>query len=118
MFTHTPPCSSALVKTYSLCSELGLDIDNTSSTLGWAFELYQRGIITKTDTDGYELEWGRHDVLMEFLRKVAFREGLGDTLAEGCMRASQILGRGSDKYAIHIKGQDLKEPLHCLSSLF
>jgi aldehyde:ferredoxin oxidoreductase len=101
----------AIIRAYSVCSQLGLDIDSTSSALGWAFELYQRGIINKGDTDGYALEWGRYDILLEFLRRIAFREGFGDILAEGCMRASQIMGRGSEKYAIQVKGQDLKEPL-------
>jgi aldehyde:ferredoxin oxidoreductase len=101
----------AILKLHSLCSEYGLDQDNASGVIGWAFECYQRGIITDADTDGLMLEWGDHRAVAELLRKVAYREGIGDLLAEGSKRASEIVGGGSQEFAIHVKGQDSIESM-------
>ena len=101
----------AIIGLHSLCSEYGLDQDNASGAIGWAFECYQRGIITDADTDGLRLDWGDHRAVAELLRKVAYREGLGGLLAEGAKRAAEAIGRGSDKFAIHVKGQDSIESM-------
>jgi aldehyde:ferredoxin oxidoreductase len=102
---------TAIIKAHELCSRLGLDIDNVSCVLAWAFECYQRGIIGKEDTEGLELNWGNSDAALRLLEKIARREGIGDLLAEGSLRASRILGRGSEGFAIHVKGQDNMDPL-------
>jgi len=101
----------AVIKLHSLCSEFGLDQDNASGAIAWAFECYQRGIVTQGDTDGLKLEWGDYEVVAELLKKIAYREGIGNLLAEGSKRASEIIGKGSEKFAIHIKGQDSIEAL-------
>ena len=101
----------AIIRAHYLCNEYGLDQDNAAGSIAWAFECYQRGILTKQDTDSLELEWGDHGVVMELLRKMAYREGIGDILAEGSKRASEIIGRGSGEFAIHVKGQDSMEPM-------
>jgi aldehyde:ferredoxin oxidoreductase len=94
----------------ALCDQLGLDVDAAGGAIGWAMECYQRGIISEKDADGLKLEWGDADVALQLIRKIAHREGFGDILAEGCARASEIIGRDSGYYALHIKGQDLYEP--------
>jgi len=96
-------------KANAYCNELGLDIDSAAGAIGWAMECYQRGIIDEKDTDGLKLEWGDAGVTLELMRKIAYREGFGNTLAEGSARAAQIMGRDSGYYAIHQKGQDLYE---------
>jgi aldehyde:ferredoxin oxidoreductase len=101
----------ALLKINTLCNQLGLDIDNSSAPIAWAFELYERGIIGKNDTNGLDLIWGDTDVVTTLLHKIAEREGFGKILAEGSLRASKIIGRGSEKYVSHIKGQDSIEAL-------
>ncbi len=101
----------AIIKAHALCSQYGLDVDNTSGPIAWAMECYQRGILTKEDTYGLELEWGNYKAVLELIKKIAMRDGFGDLLAEGSKRASERVGKGSEKYAMHIKGQDLYEPL-------
>ncbi len=101
----------AIINLHFLCSEYGLDQDNASGAIAWAFECYQRGILTQADTDGLKLQWGDYRVVAELLRRIAYREGLGDLLAEGAKRASEVVGKGSEKFAIHIKGQDSMEAL-------
>ena len=99
----------ALIKAHALCNQLGLDEDNATGAISWAFECYQRGILTQEDTDGLKLQWGDHGVVLELFRKMAYREGFGNILAEGSKGASEIIGRGSGYYAITMKGQDLFE---------
>ncbi|MEM4251642.1 MAG: aldehyde ferredoxin oxidoreductase family protein [Candidatus Bathyarchaeia archaeon] len=101
----------ALIKINALCNELGLDIDNTSAPVAWAFELFEKGIISSIETDGLELEWGNSEAVIELIWKIAKREGFGKILAEGSKRASEIIGRGSERYVSHIKGQDSIEAL-------
>jgi len=100
-----------MYKANALCNQLGLDVDLAGSSIGWAMECYQRGIITEHDADGLKLQWGDAGVALELIRKIAYREGFGSILAEGCFRASDIIGRGSDKYCMQIKKQDLYENL-------
>lgn len=99
----------AIIKAHALCNQLGLGVDIAAGTIAWAFECFQRELVTQQDTDGLSLEWGDHGVVFELTRKMAYREGFGNILAEGCKKASEILGRNSEYYAIHMKGQDLYE---------
>ena len=101
----------ALIAIHALESQYGLDNDFASVLVSWAMELYELGILTTADTDGLQLEWGNAEATIELLRRITRREGFGDLLAEGVVRASQRLGRGSEKYAMHIKGEDNYEEL-------
>jgi aldehyde:ferredoxin oxidoreductase len=92
------------------CNQQGVDVDFVGGTLGWAYECSQRGILTEKDTDGDKLEWGNVDQIMNWARKISYREGFGDLLAEGCRKAAETVGRGSGYYCLHIKGQELYEP--------
>lgn len=99
-----------MFKVNALCNQYGIDVDMAGGAIGWAMECYQRGILDKKDTGGLKLEWGDAEVALELIRMIAFREGIGDLLAEGCAKAADILGRDSGYYAMHLKGQDLYEP--------
>ena len=98
-----------MVMANTLCNQYGLDVDAAGAAIGWAMECFQRGIIDEKDTGGIALNWGDHETSLKLIRKMVHREGFGNLLAEGCARAADILGRGSDYYAIHIKGLDLYE---------
>ena len=98
--------AAASIKFQLLANELGLDGDFAAVVSSWAFECYQRGLLTKEDTDGLELEWGNEDAMIKLEEKLAYRRGIGDFLADGVKEASQKLGKGSEEFAIHMKGQD------------
>ncbi|MBN2322733.1 MAG: hypothetical protein JXQ30_03285, partial [Spirochaetes bacterium] len=102
------------VKAQELCNQYGIDADSASGVVSWAYECYENGIIDSSDTDGLELKWGDGAAMLELLRKMAYREGFGDLLALGARKASEKIGRGSGKYCLHIKGQELKEPLRTM----
>ncbi|RLG46616.1 MAG: aldehyde ferredoxin oxidoreductase, partial [Thermoproteota archaeon] len=89
-----------------MCNDLGLDTISTGVVIAWAMECYERGLLTKEDT-GIELRWGDTEAMKEIIRQIAFREGFGDLLAEGVKRASQRIGRGTEKYAMHVKGLEI-----------
>lgn len=98
-----------LMKMNALCNQLGLDIDLPAGAIAWAMECYQRGILTEKETGGLKLDWGNAEVIVELTKRIAHRNGLGDLLAEGSAHASRVIGKGSEYYAIHMKGQDLYE---------
>jgi aldehyde:ferredoxin oxidoreductase len=99
-----------MMKANALCNQMGLGVDEAGGPIGWAVECYQRGIINEKDTDGLKLSWGDAGVALELIRKICYREGFGNILAEGCARAADIIGRDSSYYAMHVKNVDLYEP--------
>ncbi|MEM2104257.1 MAG: aldehyde ferredoxin oxidoreductase family protein [Candidatus Bathyarchaeia archaeon] len=82
----------------------GLDTISTGVTIAFAMELYEKGILGKSETDGLKLKWGDPEVMIELVRRIALRIGIGDLLAEGTRRAAEAIGRGAEKYAMHVKG--------------
>jgi len=82
----------------------GMDVISGPNVIGWAAELYQRGILTKADLGGIDLAWGNAEAFAQMTEKVARREGIGDTLAEGLLGAAKIIGKDSERYAVHVKG--------------
>ena len=105
---------AAILKAQELCCQLGLDIDATSGVIAWAIDSYQNGLISNQETDGLDLNWGDHGVIIKLIEKTAYRQGFGNILAEGSLRASEIIGKGSEKYAFHIKGQDNIEAIRSM----
>jgi len=93
---------SEMLKCEELANRLGMD-NATASLVAWAIELYQRGIIDKKDTGGLELDW-QPSVVQDLLRRIAYREGFGDILADGLIEAPRHIGRGADYYALSYKG--------------
>jgi aldehyde:ferredoxin oxidoreductase len=92
----------------SLIDDLGLCGIQTGNVMGFAAELFQRGILSKKDLDGIELKWGDADAFASLAKKIALREGVGDLLAEGTYRAALKIGKmkGKDvlQYAVQSKG--------------
>ncbi len=97
----------AVIAADRLCDEYGLDTMSAGVAIGFAMELYEKGILTKKDTDGLELKFGNHSILLEMLRKITYREGIGDILSQGTRKAAEIIGKGSEFYAMHVKGLEL-----------
>jgi len=89
----------------SLCDRLGVNVDMPAHAYAWAVRLYEEGIITKEDTDGIEFTWGNQEAILNALDKMINRQGFGEIMDGYPLKAAQKLGRGSDVYASHIKGQ-------------
>lgn len=101
---------AASIQFQLLSNQLGLDADMAAVVLSWAFECYEKGLLTKKDTDDLQLEWGNGNAMVNMLKKLAYRQGIGDLLADGVKEASRKLGKGSEAFAIHMKGQDSVDP--------
>ena len=96
-----------LVVLDNLCSRLGLDCISAGNAIAFAMDLFDRGILTQKDTEGLDLSWGNGDVMDTLIRQMAAGEGFGKILAMGVSRASQVIGRDSDRYAPHVKGLEM-----------
>ena len=96
----------ASLRYHLMLNQLGLDGDMCSNSLAWAFECFEKGLLTEKDTDRLELKWGDAEVILKMQEKLAFRDGIGDLLADGVKESARKLGKGSDYFAIHVKGQD------------
>jgi aldehyde:ferredoxin oxidoreductase len=94
----------SVFKATNLCNQYGMDTLEFSFVLGAAIEWYGKGIITDKDTDGIPLEWGDYRVIIDMIPKIAKREGLGDILAQGAIKAAKILGKGAEECISHCKG--------------
>jgi aldehyde:ferredoxin oxidoreductase len=93
----------------SLANQYGIDTISTGNTISFAMECYENGLINKQDTGGIEYTWGNHEAIVETVKKIAFRDGFGDVLAEGVKRAAEKIGKGAEKYALHVKGLEPPE---------
>lgn len=100
-----------VLRAHGLCTELGLDVDNSSGVIAWAIDCFQQGLIGKEDTGGLVLRWGDSEVVFRLLEDLAFRRSLGDLLAEGSAAAARRIGPAAEVLAVHVKGQELMECL-------
>jgi len=96
----------AVAQANLLCDDLGIDTISAGNAIGWAMECYEKGILTKKDTDGLDLKFGNVEATFMLIDKIAHREGIGALLAEGVKRAAKKVGKGSEKFAIQVKGME------------
>ncbi len=102
---------AAIAKGNELCNRFSLDTISTGVAVGFAMECFEKGILTPADTEGIEFRFGNPEAMVKGIEWIALRKpGLGDLLADGVRIASAKLGKGSERFALHIKGQEL--PLH------
>jgi aldehyde:ferredoxin oxidoreductase len=103
--TNTDPAS--LVAIDSLCDRMGIDTVSTGNVIGFACELYEKGILSNKDFDGMDLTWGNSKNIIKLVEKIGQREGIGKLLGEGTKRASEQIGEEAENYAMHVKGSEL-----------
>ncbi len=93
--------TEAVIVANEICNRLGLDTISAGTISQWAIESYVRGVLTKDDTDGLELDWGKKEELFKMIEAMATRKGnLGELLAEGLKVATKKVGKESYKWAI------------------
>jgi len=96
-----------IVKANELCNAYGLDTISTGSVIAFATECFEKCLITVKDTAGIELKFGSSEALLKCIELIAKREGFGNELAEGSARLAQRIGKGTEEFAIHVKGVDM-----------
>jgi aldehyde:ferredoxin oxidoreductase len=100
----------SIVRANEICNRYGLDSISTGATIAFAFECYEKGIISEHDTGGLTLKWGDAQAVIALTMQLARREGFGEILADGAMHAATKIGKGAEELAIHVGGQEL--PMH------
>ena len=93
-----------------LCTAYTVDVISCGVTIAFAMECFGKGLITEKDTGGLKLEFGNAEAMVKATEMICQREGFGDVLAEGCLRAAQKIGKGAEQYAMHVKGVEI--PMH------
>jgi aldehyde:ferredoxin oxidoreductase len=103
---------NVICKAHELCNKYGLDTISTSVVIAFAMECYEEGLLAGFDLEGIEPLFGNGEAVLQLIEKIAHREGIGDFLALGVKRCAEKIGKGADKYAMHVKGQEfpLQEP--------
>jgi len=101
---------AAVNKLNELCNRFGLDTISCGCTAAFAIDCYEAGILTDADTDGLKLNWGNADAVIELVKKIAARDGIGDLLAEGSRAAARKIGKGAPDLTSEVKG--LEAPMH------
>ncbi len=87
--------------------DLGMDIISAGNTVGFLMEAYEKGLIDTKFLDGIDLRWGNVDATLKIIEKIANRDGVGDIASRGVKAVSKKIGKGSEKFAIHVKGHEL-----------
>jgi len=93
-----------------ICNRAGLDTISTGSTVAFAIECFENGLVGPDDTGGIELRWSNAEAIVQLTRAIAAREGFGAVLADGTRRAAERIGPGAEQYAMQIGGEEL--PMH------
>jgi aldehyde:ferredoxin oxidoreductase len=97
----------AIVKFAEECDRLGLDTMSAGSAIGFAMDLFEKGIITKEDTGGLDLKFGNEEAYAKMPEMIAMRSTkIGDLLAEGSLRAARAIGKDTEKLVMHSKGSE------------
>jgi len=100
----------AIATASDLCARYGLDSISTGSVIAFTMECYERGLLTKERTGGLDLSWGNDKAVLQLIRMIGEREGLGDLLANGVRATARVLGPEAEEVALHVKGQEV--PMH------
>jgi aldehyde:ferredoxin oxidoreductase len=99
-----------VMKAIDLCNRYGLDTVSAGTTIAFAMECFDRGVIDEKDTGGVALTWGNVDATLEILEQMGMRRGFGAVLADGTRKAAERIGRGSEAYAVNVHGSEV--PMH------
>ncbi|MEJ5199395.1 MAG: aldehyde ferredoxin oxidoreductase C-terminal domain-containing protein, partial [Anaerolineae bacterium] len=111
LLDHTTPAKvgdlDLVLRANNRCNQLGLDPTSLGFTLSFAMELFERGLLTPTDSGGETLRFGDGAAALRMIEQIAHRRGLGDLLAEGTKRAADRIGGEAGRYAMQVKGLEL-----------
>lgn len=100
----------AVIKAHEICNAYGMDTISAGVAVSFSMACFEAGILTERDAGGLRLRFGNAEAMLAMLKLIGEREGMGNVLAEGTVRASEAIGGGSDQFLAHVKGQEI--PMH------
>jgi len=98
---------SAIAYMTRLCNMFGIDTISTGSIIGFVMECYEKGVLSEQELGDLKPNWGDSESAIELIRMIAYREGVGNTLAEGVNTAAEKIGKNAERYAMHVKGLEI-----------
>jgi len=100
----------AIAKANERCNAYTVDTISAGMAIAFAMECCERGLLSPEEVGGLDLRFGNAEAMLALVEQIARRQGLGDFLAEGVRRMAERIGRGSEAFAMHVKGQEY--PMH------
>ena len=97
----------AVCKGNEMLNYLGMDSISCGATIAWAMEMSELGLLTAAELQGETMRFGSAQDVLRIIDQIAHRQGVGDLLAEGSLRAARRLGKGSERYVVHVKGLEV-----------
>ena len=89
---------------HDACNRYGIDAVSSSATIAWVCEAVEEGVLSAKDLDGIDMRWGNGEGALALTIKMGKGEGCGAWLRHGLARAAQHVGRGSERFAVHVHG--------------
>ena len=96
-----------LLKEIFDADDYGVDAISMGNTIGFLMEAYEKRLIDIKFLDGIDLKWGNVDAILKIMKKTIKREGVGEYTSKGVKFLSEMIGKGSSEFAIHVKGHEL-----------
>jgi len=100
----------SVAKANEICNRYGMDTISCGSTIAFAIDCFENGLLTTEETGGIELRWGNSAAIVAMAEKIGKNEGFGALLAEGSAKAAARIGKGASRYLTTVKG--LEAPMH------
>ncbi|MCW4035409.1 MAG: aldehyde ferredoxin oxidoreductase family protein [Candidatus Bathyarchaeota archaeon] len=100
----------AVCKANELCQRYSIDTISTGTTISFAMECFEHGLLTTKDTEGIELTFGNAEAMLKVIEQIGEKRGIGKLLAQGTKRAAEQIGNGAEQFAVHVKGEEV--PMH------
>ena len=100
----------AVCKANELCQRYSIDTISTGTTISFAMECFEHGLLTTKDTGGIELTFGNAQAMLKTIELIGEQQGIGKLLAQGSKRAAEHIGNGAEQFAVHVKGEEV--PMH------
>jgi aldehyde:ferredoxin oxidoreductase len=97
----------AIIELNEMCNRAGIDTISTGAVVAFAIECFENGLIDEKKTGGLKLGWGRSEEIIKLTEMIINRKGIGNILADGVKKASERIGKGSEKFAVHAGGQEV-----------
>jgi aldehyde:ferredoxin oxidoreductase len=94
----------AIAKGNELCNAYSLDTISTGNVIAFAMECFEKGLLNKDDTGGIELRFGNDEAMLKAIELICRRQGVGNLLAEGTASMARKIGKGSEAFAMNVKG--------------
>jgi aldehyde:ferredoxin oxidoreductase len=93
-----------IMKFNDLCDNYGLDTISTGNITAFIMECFEKKLLSKDEVSGLNPRFGDVESYLEIPKLISFRKGIGNLLAEGVKVVAEKIGKGSEHFALHVKG--------------